>query len=116
MDVIEFSAEQSQPIQSLSSVAAGGVAPACGRGESHVDAIDLERGGSIGSHEAGFDPLLLIVRGSGCACGDEGAEHGLREGPGGFIRTGETHAKASDAGRLVVMVQACVFSAPGITA
>ena len=116
MDVIEFSAEQSQPIQSLSSVAAGGVAPACGRGESHVDAIDLERSGSIGSHEAGFDPLLLSVRGSGCAGGVEGAEHGLREGPGGFIRTGETYAKASEAGRLAVMVQACVFSAPGITA
>lgn len=116
MDVIEFSAAQSLPIQSFSSVAASGVALAHGRGESHVYAIYIEPGGSIGSHEAGFDQLLLIVRGSGWAYGADGAKHELREGQGAFIRKGETHAKGSDAGMLAIMVQASVFSAPGITA
>ena len=110
MDVIEFSAEQARQIQSFSSVAARSVELAHGRGESHVYAIAIAPGGSIGAHEAGFDQLFLIVRGSGWASGADGAKHPLREGQGAFIRKGELHAKGSDAGLLAIMVQASEFS------
>ncbi len=89
MDVIEYSAEQTRQIQSFSSVAARSVELAHGRGESHVYAIAIAPGGSIGA---------------------DGAKHPLREGQGAFIRKGEWHAKGSEAGLLALMVQASEFS------
>ena len=73
-------------------------------------AVYIEPGGSIGSHEAGFDQLFLIVRGSGWASDANGAKYELREGQGAVIRKGEMHSKGSDAGMFAIMVQASAFS------
>ena len=110
MDVIEFSVDQAREIERYSSFAASSVELAHGRGESHVYAVYIEPGGSIGSHEAGFDQLFLIVRGSGWASDADGAKYELREGQGAVIRKGEMHSKGSDAGMFAIMVQASAFS------
>jgi quercetin dioxygenase-like cupin family protein len=76
-----------------------------GRGEGHVYRIRIEPGGAIGSHEAAFGQLFLIVAGSGWVSGGDGIRRPIGAGQGAFIGRGEVHAKGSDTGLTAIMVQ-----------
>jgi quercetin dioxygenase-like cupin family protein len=76
-----------------------------GRGDGHIYCIQIEHGGAIGPHEAGYGQLFLAVAGSGWVSGGDGVARALNVGQGAFIARGEVHAKGSHTGLTAIMVQ-----------
>src|SRR5918911_3896544 len=105
MRVLEFSREQSQPIELFDSVSASSVHLGDGSGEAHVYCLYFGPGGEIGEHRAGFGQLLLVVEGSGWAAGADGRRVALEAGQGVFFERGEVHSKGSETGMTAIMVQ-----------
>ena len=76
-----------------------------GSGEAHVRLRRIGAGGIIDRHEAGFAQLWIVVEGTGWVAGDDGRRHQVGVGDVAFFGRGEHHAKGSDSGMTVVMVQ-----------
>ena len=112
MRVIQFSREQSRPIELFDSASASSVHLGDGSGEAHVYCLYFGPGGEIGEHRAGFGQLLLVIDGAGWAAGAGGRRVGLSAGQGVFFERGEVHAKGSETGMTAIMVQVAEL-APG---
>jgi quercetin dioxygenase-like cupin family protein len=82
-----------------------------GRGETHVWLLTFAPGGEIGAHVAGFDQLFFVLAGTAWV---EFPGHRLElvSGQGATIDLGETHAKGSDDGATVLMVQVSSLEYP----
>lgn len=106
MKIIEFSPNLAQPIKMFESVSAKSVHLGDGSGEVHVYCIYFESGSEIGTHRAGYGQLFLVMNGEGWAAGSNGERIKLKAGQGAFFERGELHAKGSDIGMTVIMVQA----------
>ncbi len=104
--LFRFNASQAKPIQAYSSAGAHSCELAHGNGESHAYVVHMEPGGIIGPHQAGFDQVLLVVKGSGWVAGNDGIRHKVEEESGAFIPLGENHSKGSNTGMVAVMLQA----------
>jgi len=105
MRVIEFSRERAQPIELFNSIAASSSPLGEGHGEAHFYCLYFGPGGQIGQHVAGFDQLFLVVAGEGWAAGPDEQRIKLTAGQGAYFRCGENHAKGSETGMTVIMVQ-----------
>jgi quercetin dioxygenase-like cupin family protein len=105
MRVIEFSREQSQPIELFRSVSASSVHLGDGSGDAHIYCLYFGPGGEIGEHRAGFGQLLLVIEGEGWASGADGQRVALSAGRGAYFERGEVHAKGSETGMSAIMVQ-----------
>lgn len=108
--LVDFTPELARSIPEFASSGASSVELAHGDGESHVYAVHIAPGGSIGPHPAGFDQLFLVVQGSGWVAGGEGTRVSVGANRGAFVPKGELHSKGSETGMLAVMVQANRFS------
>lgn len=113
IQLITYSADQSQAIHLFASVGASSIELAHGKGESHAYAIHFIPGGMIGPHPAGFDQLFLPLQGTGWVAGSDGVRHAVGPFRGAFVPKGEVHAKGSDTGMVALMVQSSAF---GLTA
>ncbi len=76
-----------------------------GHGEAHAYLLHFDAGGAIGRHEAGFGQLFVILTGEGWVAGDDGLRVEVKAGDIVMFDRGEQHAKGSDTGMSVVMVQ-----------
>jgi quercetin dioxygenase-like cupin family protein len=104
------SAGQGKPIQTYTSAGAHSCELGHGTGESHVYVIFIEPRGIIGPHPAGFDQVLIVIKGSGWVAGSDGIRHKIEEESGAFIPLGENHSKGSTTGMVAVMLQASKFN------
>ncbi len=105
MQIIEFSREHAEPIELYESVSASSVALGNGKGKAHVYCMYFEPGGEIGPHPTGYAQLFLVMHGNGWACGEDGDRVTLSAGQGAVFERGELHAKGSESGMTVIMVQ-----------
>jgi quercetin dioxygenase-like cupin family protein len=105
MRLLDLSTVPTQPITLFDSVAASSRLLAGGRGETHVHWLRFEPGAKIGRHPTGFGQLFLVIEGSGWAMGADGRRIDLTAGQAVFFERGEHHAKGSDSGMTVLMVQ-----------
>jgi quercetin dioxygenase-like cupin family protein len=105
MRLIDFAAARTESITLFQSVAASSRRLADGDGEAHVHFLRFEPGGRIGEHPTGFAQLFLVMEGSGWAMGGDGQRIELRAGQGVLFERGEHHAKGSDLGMTVLMIQ-----------
>ncbi len=112
MRIIAFGPEEARPITGFDSVAAASVPLGDGTGESHIYAVRIAAGGSIGRHRAGFDQLFLAVEGSGWVEGEDGRRIPIAAGEGAHFAKGEMHAKGSDGGLVAVMIQVDALRGP----
>jgi hypothetical protein len=103
--IIEFSAEDAEPVSLYQSTGASSVALGHGRGEVHVYSVHFGPDGQIGSHPTGFCQLFLLVHGYGWAAGPDGVQIPLQAGQGVFFECGEVHSKGGNAGTFAIMVQ-----------
>jgi quercetin dioxygenase-like cupin family protein len=76
-----------------------------GSGEAHAYVVRFEPGGVIGRHEAGFAQLFIVLEGGGWVAGDDDRRVAIAAGDIVMFDRGEHHAKGSESGMLVVMVQ-----------
>lgn len=106
MQTINFSRSTMRPVEAYGSTGVANVRIGGGSGESHVYALRIDAGGTIGAHPAGYGQLFLVVDGEAWAAGPDGACLTLPAGHGVYIAPGELHSKGSDTGATVVMVQA----------
>lgn len=111
---IEFSPDRAVAISTYESSRAYSVSVLHGSGESHAYCLHIEPGGIIGMHPTGFHQVLLVVHGSGWACGADGVRVQLQSGQGVEFEPGEVHSKGSEAGMVAIMIQAS--SSAGVTA
>ena len=111
MDVVKIGRGTS--VDNYSSVGTYATRIASGRGEGHVYRLEFDAGGSIGRHRAGFDQLFCVVSGAGWVEGNDGIRRAVVQGDVARFRRGETHAKGSDDGMAVVMVQLTDFDFDG---
>jgi len=105
MRIVEFNPERARPIELFKSAGASSVSLADGNGETHVFYLNFEAGSLIGQHRAGFGQLFMVVSGEGWVEGGNGERRTLTAGQGAFFERGETHAKGSETGMTVIMVQ-----------
>lgn len=105
MRIVEFSLDRATPIELFNSVSAASVRLGDGAGEAHVYCLYFDLDSHIGPHHAGFDQLFLVVAGAGWAAGADGERLRLTTGQGAFFERGELHAKGSETGMTVIMVQ-----------
>lgn len=110
--LVDFTPDAARTIDSFASSGASSIELAHGSGESHVYAVHIVPGGSIGPHPAGFDQLFLVVHGSGWVAGADGVRLRVGTNRGAFVPTGEVHSKGSETGMVAVMVQASRLSLP----
>lgn len=92
-------------ISTYESHGASAVRLADGHGEAHAYLLTFEAGGAIGRHEAGFGQLFIVLAGAGWVAGDDGTRVEIRAGDIVLFDRGEHHAKGSDTGMTVAMVQ-----------
>ena len=105
MQIVDFAGGSAEPITAYESVATRAIALADGEGEAHVYCLRFEAGGRIGEHPTGFGQLFLVIEGRGWVEGEEGRRVELAAGQGAWFRRGERHAKGSDHGATVIMIQ-----------
>jgi quercetin dioxygenase-like cupin family protein len=105
MHLLDFTPGHGAPISVFDSHGSVAQPLGEGRGEGHVYCVRIEPGGEIGSHEAGFGQLFLVIAGSGWVSGPDGVARPLGVGWGAYIPRGEVHAKGSDTGVTAIMVQ-----------
>jgi len=115
MYVIDLRATSGAPIAEFGSIGASAAYLASGGGDAHVYIVQIDAGGFIGPHEAGFDQLFLPVSGEGWAAGADGVRHSIGVGQATLITRGERHEKGSDTGLTALMVQVRHLSALGST-
>jgi len=84
--------------------ACGGRPFGTGSGESHAYVLHFDPNGEIGTHEAGFDQLLLVVSGEAWLTVD-GDTVELKSGETGVVPRGSMHSKGSRSGGTAVMFQ-----------
>jgi len=94
-----------EPVGEYRSHGATAVRLAEGFGEAHAYVLHFEPGGEIGRHEAGFGQLFVVVAGQGWVAGDDGVRVEIGSGDVVMFDRGELHAKGSETGMSVVMVQ-----------
>ena len=104
MRVVELGGER-EPVERFASRGAWSRALGHGEGEAHVYVIQIEAGGEIGPHEAGFDQLFVVLEGSGWAAGADGVRHPIAVGQAARFPRGAVHAKGSETGMTALMVQ-----------
>ena len=105
MQVVDFGRDRAQPIELFDSIAAWSIRLGDGIGEAHIYCVYLEPGAKIGEHRAGFGQLFLVVEGVAWAEGEDGQREKLTKGRGAYFVKGELHAKGSEEGASVIMVQ-----------
>jgi hypothetical protein len=93
------------PIALYDSAGAASAEWAVGEGEAHMHVIRFAAGGAIGPHPTGFGQLFVPLAGSGWVSGGDGARHPVRVGQVAVFERGELHAKGSDVGMTVLMIQ-----------
>ena len=108
--IFRCDASQAKPIHAYASVGAHSCEIAHGSGESHAYVVHIEPSGVIGPHPAGFDQVLIVVKGSGWVAGDDGNRHKIEEESCAFISLGEMHSEGSSTGMVAVMLQASSFN------
>lgn len=105
MHVQVIRAARPEPISAHQSHGAAAVRLADGHGEAHAYLLSFEAGGAIGRHEAGYGQLFIVLAGQGWVAGDDGLRVEISAGDIVMFDRGEQHAKGSDTGMSVVMVQ-----------
>ncbi len=115
MEILRFTASVAERIgkRPYDVSLASSIAVAAGEGEARAYVIDLEPGGVIGSHEAGFGQIFLALAGSGWVAGGDDQRIALCEGEAAFIRRGEVHSKGSESGMTAFMLQVRDLTVPG---
>ena len=108
--LFRFNASRAKPIHAYASTGAHSCELAHGYGESHAYVVHIEPGGIIGPHPAGFDQVILVVKGPGWVAGKDGIRQEVNEESGAFIPLGEEHSKGSNTGMVAVMIQASTFN------
>ena len=103
-DVIRSTPDVADPIVRFGARGASSVHLGSGSGESHAYVLHFEPGGEIGTHEAGFDQLFLVVVGDAWLTVD-GDTAELVAGEAGAVSRGSLHAKGSRNGGTAVMIQ-----------
>ena len=103
-EMIRFTPDAAEPITRYEATAVSSVHLGSGSGESHAYMLHFDPGGAIGTHEAGFDQLLVVTSGTAWLTVD-GNTLELAAGEAGVVRKGSMHAKGSSTGATVVMIQ-----------
>ena len=103
-DVIRFSKDVAESVTTYGAEGTQSVHIGTGSGESHAYVLHFDPGGQIGSHEAGFDQLFLVVSGEAWLTVD-GVTAELEQGDAGVVPRGSVHSKGSADGATVVMIQ-----------
>ncbi|MGH9155171.1 MAG: cupin domain-containing protein [Acidimicrobiales bacterium] len=98
-------ASRPERISAYQSHGASAVRLADGHGEAHAYLLSFEAGGAIGRHEAGYAQLFIVLAGHGWVAGNDGLRIEISAGDIVMFDRGEQHAKGSDTGMSVVMVQ-----------
>lgn len=101
VDLASHPAAEVEEFQSSGAEAAELVA---GQGEVHVHVLRIRAGGAIGTHEAGFDQLFVVVSGAGWLSGPGGRVE-LAAGQAGRVRRGEMHSKGATTDMVALIVQ-----------
>jgi quercetin dioxygenase-like cupin family protein len=105
MRIYDFDPRIGHPITSYQSRAAHVAELGTGTGESHAYLLRFEPGGVINPHPAEFGQLFAPMEGTGWIEGGDGMRHAIRPGQVAFVERGEMHAKGSDEGMTVLMIQ-----------
>jgi quercetin dioxygenase-like cupin family protein len=103
-DVIRCTPDVADPILGFGAIGSASVLLGSGSGGCHTYVLHFEPGGQIGTHQAGFDQLFLVVSGDAWLTVD-GDTVELTPGEAGIVPRGSMHAKGSRDGATVVMVQ-----------
>lgn len=98
------------PVVDFDAVDVGAVLLAAGTGPWTATVLVVGPGGSLGTHEAGRDQVLVVLTGAGWLEVD-GMRHALGPGDAGIVRKGEPHAKGSALGMVALAIQADVIEA-----
>ncbi len=105
MKIVEVGPAEQQRISAYGAKDAFSLLAASGSGRAHVHTLRFEPGGMIGRHPAGPAQLFIVVEGVGWVEGGDGVRTPIEAGQAAFIAAGEPHAKGSETGMSVVMVQ-----------
>ena len=116
MVVFDFSQRHARPISDFDSRGVSSLPLGHGAGATHAYCLYCEPGGRIGAHPTGFCQLFLVVQGSAWVAGADGQRVTLSRGQGAWFGLDEVHAKGSEEGGVVVMMQADQLDlvAPGL--
>ncbi|MEM7217749.1 MAG: cupin domain-containing protein [Pseudomonadota bacterium] len=99
------------PLEMITSFDSCGVRSAvlgASAGETHCYYLDFAAGSEIGPHPTGFQQRFIVLSGSGWVAGADGERRPVRAGEMAMFRPGEMHAKGSDGGMRVLMLQLAV--------
>lgn len=110
MRIYDFDPGMGYPVAFYQSRAAQVAELGTGTGESHAFLLHFEAGGVINPHPAEFGQLFAPMEGSGWIEGGDGMRHPIRPGQVAFVERGEMHAKGSDDGMTVLMIQIREFT------
>jgi quercetin dioxygenase-like cupin family protein len=92
-------------IREFQNVGARSVELAAGAGESHIHLVEIDAGGEIGPHPAGFSQIFFCLEGSGWVASADGARAPIGRGSAAFFARGEVHSKGSAHGLRALIVQ-----------
>lgn len=105
MKIVEIGPARQQRITAYGAQNAFSRLAASGSGRTHVHSLRFDPGGVIGRHPAGPAQLFIVVEGAGWVEGGDGVRTPIAAGQAAYIAAGESHAKGSETGMSVVMVQ-----------
>jgi quercetin dioxygenase-like cupin family protein len=105
MELIGFGNDPGTVITEFASHGAASIDLAHGDGDAHVYLLRIDPGGEIGTHEAGFGQLLVVVEGRGWIREADGPRVEVDAGQAAYFPRGTVHSKGSDHGMTAVMVQ-----------
>ena len=106
--MVEIQSLTELPLADIADFGSHGVASAelgaaAGRGFCHY--LQFAAGSAIGPHPTGFHQRFVVLAGSGWVAGGDGVRQPIAAGEYATFHPGEMHAKGSDDGMQVLMVQ-----------
>ncbi len=104
MPIVDLRSHPAAPVLEIPSSGAEAAELASGLGDVHVHVLRVRAGGEVGSHEARFDQLFVVVSGRGWLSGVGGRVE-LEAGQSGFVRRGELHSKGAINDMVALIVQ-----------
>ena len=105
MIVFDFDDTRLATIVDFHSHGASAAEMATGTGSAHIHLVQIDAGGEIGPHVAGFGQLFLALDGRGWVSAGDGKRVSIARGQAAYFARGERHAKGSDDGLRALIIQ-----------
>jgi quercetin dioxygenase-like cupin family protein len=105
MILLPLAARELASILDFQSRASRAAELALGAGEAHVHVVEIDPGGEIGRHVAGFGQLFVCLEGSGWVAAADDARVSIGPGEAAYFARGEMHSKGSIGGLRALIIQ-----------